>query len=520
MVQTLTSRENAKYSIADKIYSSEVEPPSYYGIIRLQKQFNQSRQSIGILTTLTERNLPTGSLQNQLNKSAGVFGVDGWSFLDKKKIWVINGWMGMSHLTGTPQQMINLESSSTHYFQRPDFHGYHIDSSATSLTGFGGRIRLNKERGPVLVNAAFGFMGPRFDLNDVGFMGMNNIINAHFGAAYYWSEPTSWYRDFLQLAAVYTNFDYNGNNTTLGFFYKGRFHFLNYYEVNWSFSTSPKTIDDRLTRGGPLALSLPWSEWDLEFSSDSRKKIILDGGVYGTSQPGESHEWNIYADIEYKPVANITFKVGPQYNMNRNNSQWVNAFDDPTAIATYGKRYVFASLDQKTVSASIRLNWTFTPALSLQMYMQPLISSGKYTQYKALQRPRSYDFLVFGRDGKSTFDQQTYIADPDGNGPAPSMTIDNPDFNYKSLRGNAVLRWEYRRGSTLYLVWTQSRNETTDYGYFDFGHSLNRFLTTKPNNIFLVKFSYWLKSLTESSETQCLLRFLFYKRTQRRHREH
>ncbi|HKK43933.1 MAG TPA: DUF5916 domain-containing protein, partial [Balneolaceae bacterium] len=127
-----------------------------------------------------------------------------------------------------------------------------------------------------------------------------------------------------------------------------------------------------------------------------------------------------------------------------------------------------------------------------QMYVQPLISSGKFSTYKALSQPKSFSFLEFGKDQGSTFDRQTYTADPDGSGPAPPMSLGNPNFNYKSLRGNAILRWEYRPGSTIYFVWTQSRTDTQANGRFDLGNSFPRLINAHPNNIFLVKFSYWL----------------------------
>ncbi|MBI3787499.1 MAG: hypothetical protein HY276_04495 [Ignavibacteriales bacterium] len=144
------------------------------------------------------------------------------------------------------------------------------------------------------------------------------------------------------------------------------------------------------------------------------------------------------------------------------------------------------------MSASIRLNWTFTPQLSLQLYVQPLISSGSYVNFKELAQPKSYDFNVYGNNG-STISKTSdgYIADPDGSGPAPALGFSNPNFNYKSLRGNAVLRWEYRPGSTLYLVWTQSRSDYENDGEFNFSRSLNRLISANADNILMLKFTYW-----------------------------
>ncbi|MDZ7262382.1 MAG: DUF5916 domain-containing protein, partial [candidate division KSB1 bacterium] len=162
------------------------------------------------------------------------------------------------------------------------------------------------------------------------------------------------------------------------------------------------------------------------------------------------------------------------------------------ATTTFGKRYVFAELDHTTLSASIRLNWTFTPQLSFQLYAQPLISAGDYHDFKELARPRSYDFNKFGEGGSTlTYQDEQFVADPDGAGPAEPLTWDNPDFNFKSLRGTAVLRWEYLPGSTLYLVWTQSRSQSEEIGEFRFQRSLRHLWDTKGDNIFMIKVNYW-----------------------------
>ena len=181
----------------------------------------------------------------------------------------------------------------------------------------------------------------------------------------------------------------------------------------------------------------------------------------------------------------------PQFSRVFEYAQYVDTFDDPTAANTYGKRYVFGELDQKTLSASVRLNWTFTPQLSLQLYVQPLISSGDYSNYKELETPGTYDFVKYGEDG-STFDPENNIADPDGNGPAEEIEISNPDFNVRSLRGNAVLRWEYLPGSVIYFVWTQTRSGAEEIGDFRFEESVTKMFAAEPDNIFMIKVTYWL----------------------------
>jgi hypothetical protein len=140
------------------------------------------------------------------------------------------------------------------------------------------------------------------------------------------------------------------------------------------------------------------------------------------------------------------------------------------------------------------VDWTFTPALSLQVFAQPLLAAGNFYDYKQLARPRSFDFEVFGRDvGTISRDASgTYTVDPDAGGSAPAFTFGERDFNQQSLRGNAVLRWEYRPGSALFFVWQQQRFQSADVGEFRFRQNFDDLLTTRPENVFVVKATWWI----------------------------
>lgn len=159
--------------------------------------------------------------------------------------------------------------------------------------------------------------------------------------------------------------------------------------------------------------------------------------------------------------------------------------------STYGARYVFGRVDQKMLSSEIRLNWIFDPRLSLQLYLQPFIAVGKYDKFKELARPKSYVYNIYG-DAPSTVIRTdgVYTIDPDGPGPAAPFSFDDPNFNMKSLRGTMVLRWEYRPGSLIYLVWTQNRADFANPGDFRLRRDFGDLLRAPGDNIFLIKVSY------------------------------
>jgi hypothetical protein len=392
--------------------------------------------------------------------------------------------------------MIALQESSRHYFQRPDATEVHVDSAATSLTGYAGRFMINKQKGNVVLNTALGFISPKFEPNDLGFLPRTNIINGHVGVGYRWTVPTEYYRSLSFNAATFASFDYGGNKTWHGYWFSGDIQFLNFYELWFAYAYNPQTISDRRTRGGPLTINPVGREYDMSLDTDSRKSWI--GHFFGTTYlGGGSTSYYLEASAQWKPIPNLSLSFGPNFSKDYTDAQWVDVFPDPTATATFGNRYVFAHIHQTTLAANIRLDWTFSPQLSLQLFMQPLISSVHYNDFKELARPKSYDFNVYGR-GSSTISKvqdvdgsSSYVVDPDGSGLAAPFSFSNPDFNLKSLRGNIVLRWEFRPGSTIYLVWTQNGSDSENLGDFQFGDSLSRLVSLHLDNIFLVKFSYW-----------------------------
>ena len=203
-----------------------------------------------------------------------------------------------------------------------------------------------------------------------------------------------------------------------------------------------------------------------------------------------SAEWPVSLYATWKPSSNLSFSAGPNYDWNKQDVAYVTQVQDPTATATYGGRYVVANLDQKTAGAELRMDCSLTPNLSIQLYAQPLISSGRYTHYRELARPGSYDFNEYGRDNGSTIDEANGTADPDGGGPAPAIDLGHPDFTFRTVRGNLVVRWEYLPGSTAYFVWTQDRTGFTGDGRFDLKPSLSELSRTPANNVFMVKLAH------------------------------
>lgn len=491
-LNAVTSREHARFSLGQQRWRQEVEPLTYYGVYRTQRELQAGRHGLGLIGTLTARSFDEPQLRDELSSTAAGFGFDGWITLDKNGVWVISGWTGMSRVGGTTERMQNLQESSVHYFQRPDARYLGVDSAATSLTGYAARVSINKQKGNWMLNSAVGVIDPNFEVNDLGFQFRGDQINSHLMFGHKWTKPSRMFRSWRLNFAGFRSYNYGGDVTWTGLFLTGLYELRNFSTGQWFVAYNPETVSDRRTRGGPVMINQPGVEWDFQLNSDPNKRWIYGFGLHGNHYKLDwEQSWTARASLEWKPGARASLRVEPQVERIRTSAQYVDTFDDATATGTFGHRYVFADLDQTTVSASVRLNWIFTPRLSLEVYTQPLLSSGRYTGFKELARARSYEFTGYP-EPTPTADPDRIVVDPDGaGGPAASHEIDDPNFSLASLRGNAVLRWEYSPGSTLFLVWTQNRSDTETIGSFRAGRALGRLFDATADNILLLKLSYW-----------------------------
>lgn len=493
LLTAMTEREFADIDADGQRSRWEVEPFANYSVLRTQKEFGQGRQGLGVMATSVLRNLRTDDLTAMMSREAFGFGVDGWSFLDKKKVWVATGWLAATSVAGSREQIASLQRSYMHYFQRPDADYLDLDEEATSLSGLAGRFSLNKEQGNFLFNAALGFVSPGFDSRDMGYQSQGDKINGHIMLGYRSYKKWKFIKDWSLHLFTQRNYNFGGDLTgEQRLILIHNLTFTNFWSFYWQFSHNPERWTDTWSRGGPLMRMPAYNWFDWFFQSNGRNPFVLGfGGYHHLSRRG----WSVQSGsltVRWKPSTNFNISITPNYEASKNPAQWLANIEDPAKAETYGTRYIFGRLEQKTLSCSIRLNWIFSPKLSLQAYLQPFIAVGAYDGFKELARPRSWDFLDYGAGTSSVVHEGgQYVIDP-GDGGNP-VILSDPDFNYKSLRGTVVLRWEYRLGSTLYLVWTQNRADYRDPGDFSFNRDFAHMLSAPGDNIFMLKFTYRFK---------------------------
>jgi len=493
VMTAFTQREYAQVDLNGDRSEGEVEPFTNYTVLRAQKEFNKGKQGLGFIATSVIRDIQNEEMASMMNKEAFSLGIDGWTSLDKDKTWVATGWLGFSQVKGSKERIYDLQAGYPHYYQRPDNDYLDIDENATSLSGYSGRLAVNKERGNLMFNAAIGFISPGFDSRDMGFQWGGDVINGHIMVGYKsykkWKFIQNWRLNLL------TQRNYNFGGDLIGdqrLIIINSFTFTNFWSFYWQLSHNPQRWDNTRTRGGPLMLLKKYNWLDWWVNSDGRKSFVLGFGSFHLMSDWGRTRDAFSINLRWKPGSNFNMSVSPRYEKNRNNTQWIGNFDDPMMTSTYGTRYVFGDIDQDTISLTLRLNWIFSPTLSLQAYIQPFMSVGHYRSFSEFAEPGTYSLNKYG-EGSSTisYENDEYTIDPGDGG--DKIVFGNPDFNYKSLRGTVVLRWEYRLGSTLYLVWTQNRADFGNPGDLSFGRDLSDMLSAPGDNIFMLKFTYRFK---------------------------
>jgi len=311
---------------------------------------------------------------------------------------------------------------------------------------------------------------PDFEVNDLGFMNRADRIQA--GGHAYAQIHNPWLlarRSGFNLNAWH-NRNYDGVVLAQGVNFNTWHDLKNYWWFNFGVNRQFEAEDDLETRGGPV-MSRPASilYW-VNLGTDDRRAVSLFLHSDGERvDGGDSYYRRFSVDFELRPASNVRFELEPAYRIEKNFAQWVDNVDDDGDDEN--DHFVFGRLKSRVFDLSLRGEVAFTTTLTLQGYVQSFVTSGDYRDFRELARPNSYAFTPYDYTG------------------------DNPDFDRRSLRGNVVLRWEYQPGSTLFVVWSQSRSfsvdEPMDPGFSPFS-GVRRSFTDAGDNVFLVKCSYWL----------------------------
>ena len=251
------------------------------------------------------------------------------------------------------------------------------------------------------------------------------------------------------------------------------------------------TVD--LRRGGPAMTNPAAWRARVSYSGDSRQRVSGGLAVDYVGDVEGGLRVSLSPSVQGRGEGWFSWSLRPGVSWSRNPAFYVAQRDDAAATATYGRRYLFGELKQASIDLTARVDMALSPTMTLQVYAQPFVATGDYEGFGALAAPRSYEFLRYGEDGSTIeLTDGVYTVDGDGSGPAEALSFSDPDFRVRSLRSNVVLRWEYRPGSTLFLVWSQDRARRFGDAEFDGARDLRSIFSDPMRNVFLIKASYWL----------------------------
>lgn len=501
VMEAVTRREDVTYRLSPTGPDQRgiAEPFTNYFVARLRRDFRAGQSAVGSMFTAVNRDLADSVLRANLRSASYMGGMDyrhEWA----RRTWSFNGFVAGTHVQGSRAAILATQLYPWRYFQRPDADHLDVDSTATSMTGVSTQNQLAYRHGRHWrFSLSGGTTTPFYETSDLGFQYRSDRIDGQANVTYVEPRPGKFLRSWQTSAwaRAERNYDLDHVMDMVGASIYAQH--LSYWSTVLEATYNAPSFDDRLTRGGvaadrPAAYGLYGNVF-----SDSRKRISggIEAQYNNSTAPSDQTEagWNgfVALSVNAKPASTIDLTLTPLYWRGTNAAQHLGSRADANATRTFGRRYLFARLDQTELSLQTRLNVTFTPALSLQVYAQPYISSADFGAPSELAAPRTYTFLTYGRDvGTARPVEGGVEVDPDGAGSSPAFVVGDNDFNLRSLRGNAVLRWEWRPGSTLYVAWQQNREDVGAVGSFELGRDRAALFATRPDNVFVVKVNYWL----------------------------
>lgn len=495
ILDAVTAREEARFVDASGTQQTlDVEPRANYLAARARRDFGEGNSSLGAIATSATRSFggDGSALEGLLHEQATVGGLD-VSHTWRRRTWFLNGFVAGSRVTGSPQALLRTQMSSARYFQRPDADHVELDPARTSLTGYSaaaamGRTGGDHWLGSVLVQAK----SPGWEVNDLGFDTRTDQRQVSGLLTYRETRPGSVLRNYRIDLTGQRLWNFDGDHLGTALALGSIFQLNNFYQGSIRVFRALDALDDQLTRGGPLGFNP--SQWTVatSLSSDPRRSWQTSLSVSRRWDAEDTRQFNVTGYVGLRPAPAVQVTLQPSVQILTEQAQFLGSIPDPGYAPTFGRRYLFGTLEQKVTSVTARLDWTFSPTLSLQLFAQPLVGSGRFTAFRELAAPGVWAYRTYGADaGTVSRDGDRVVLDPDGPAAGPASLTLRPDFNLRTLRGNAVVRWEYRPGSALFFVWQQRRQDRITDGSWDLSRDLGALFHVDPENVFVMKASFW-----------------------------
>lgn len=475
VMESLTANEYADVYRDGDSSSEIVEPMTNYFLMSAQQEANDGNTIIGGMATATNRFIDDTSL-NELVDNAYTGGLNFEQYW-QDRTYYLRANVVFSQINGSQKAIQTQQESSRRFYQRPDNNYTTYDPTRTSLSGHGGHLQVGKSgNSGWRYEAWLTWRSPGLELNDMGFNRQGDVIMEVLWAGYRYANPIGAFRNLNLNFNQWTGWDFGGTKTFSGGNVNLNGQLKNYWFIGGGLNVEGEDISNTFLRGGPAMKNPGGFNYHMFINSDNRQQITVSANhsqFWGFENA--AHNQNYGVSVRFRPNDAMLFSLRPSYNKRNSELQYLTTLEDNGE-----NKYIFGEIDQITTSLTLRMDYVLSPELTIQYYGSPFISSVDYSDPKVITDPKADNFEDrFNRD--LSFTNEDFENDR--------------DFSFRQFRSNLVLRWEYRPGSLIFLVWNQGRTGIDGgNGEFDLGTDINALINVKPENVFLVKFSYLLGS--------------------------
>ena len=487
----VTAAEDAKIFTRSSALTTAapVAPRTSYGVVRVQQEYGRNKSTFSGMATVLHRDLEAPSLAGLLPRNALVAAGDSIVRF-KEGEYVLTSYAGMSHITGKPAALARVQRASAHYAQRPDRDYAVYDPTRTSMSGFKLGSSLQRQAGRHWIwTLQHDNESPNLELNDLGRLGNGDGLQFIGDLRYRETRPGKIFRSYWIGTRQTNEWNYGGDHVTKNAQIYTTQVWRNFWTTQVSYTHSRRRLDGRLTRGGPL-MEVPqgWTT-NVQLRNRASAQTSWNTEIIASGDDDGGLTRQVEGTIAFRPGPQWQLSVTPSFLREIETQQYITSLAGGSQL-TYGRRYIFGEIDRSTYSTQFRLTYTLKPDVNLDVYAEPFAASGSYTNIGELGAPGTRTRRTYGTDGTTAATQADgSLLVTDG---SAAFRVSNNDFNVRSLRSNVVLRWEYRPGSTVYLVWQQDRRVSETIGTrIGFGDPF-RALGEPGNNYFVIKTSFWL----------------------------
>ena len=488
----VTGDESARTAFASGAPATRIRvgPTVTYGVGRVQQEFGQLGSTVSAQVAMLHRSVTAGDpLANLLARNALTYGADTLLRFKGGEYELV--WAGLGTLvSGEAAAMEAIQRAPEHYMQRPDKSYGLLDPRRTSLTGYSQTMSFNRISGRHwLFGVSSIYDSVAFEANQIGQMNGADGIQPNFNLTYRETLPGRLFRSYSIRLSQQNEWNHDWNRQTGSVGSTVNLTWLNFWTSSIGVSRLFRGEEAHLTRGGPL-MGTPggWSV-NASFGNRATAQTRWTGSAAATGNELGGSMRRASGSFSFRPGPRWQLSVAPSYERLTDAQQYVSTLANGRA-ETYGNRYVFAYIERSTFSTEFRMGFTLKPDVNVDVYAEPFAASGRYFDYGELLAPSSLQRITYGSSGT------TLEIDGDGDRTVRAQSsvfvLPNRDFNVRSFQSNVVLRWEWRPGSTMFVVWQQNRDARETIGARVGLGDMFRSMRAPGNNIFLVKTSFWL----------------------------